>query len=349
MAGIFAESFDKYGTNTALMLDGLYTDVVFAALVTSPAPPHGTYALSLNVDGSSNIRFALPDATQKKIGVAGRYYFPNLPAGNNAQTFVAMFNDVTNVSCVGIAVMTTGALQALNSDGTVIGTTTNPVITANGWHHIECYTEVSGAGAGVVKIYVDGALRMNLTGKTMVTNNNIAQIKIGRVGGGGGAGFYLKDLLMYDTQGSHNNAAPIGDCQVVLDTADGAGTNTAWTPTTPPAYTIMANVPPVDTAYISQDTTALPKASSFTTTNLPPEATGVKWVQVVGRQWKSDAGTATIQQGVISNAVTAGGTDRPISTLPTYYWDVFETDPNTGATWGVAAVNAMQVNIKRTS
>lgn len=349
MAGIFADSFDKYGTSTAFMLDGLYADVVFAALVTSPAPPHGTYALSLNIDGSSNIRFPLPDATQKKIGVGGRYYFPNLPASNNAQTFVAMFKDVTNTDCVAIAVMTTGALQALNSDGTVLGSTVNPVITANGWHHIECYTEVSGSGSGVVKVYVDGAIRMNLSGKTMVTNQNIAQIKIGRTGGGGGAGFYLKDLVIYDTQGSHNNTAPMGDVQVVLNTPDANGTNTDWTPSSVPAWQQVNEVPPNDATYISHDASSLPKSSSFTTTNLPPEATGVKFVQVVGRQWKSDAGTATLQQGVISNAVTAGGTDRPISTLPTYYWDVFEVDPNTSATWGVAAVNAMQVNVKRTT
>lgn len=347
MSMIFMDSLDKYGGQIARMTDGLWVDTSFAGLSTTPAPPHGTWVFNLNLDGANVGRFALPDASQKKVGTGARYYFPAMPASNNEQTFLASFNDVANLTCARVYVMTTGAVQVVDAAGNILGVSPGPVFTANAWHHIECYTEIDGSGAGVFDVYVDGARRLHLTGLTMSNNAAIAQVVYGRVGGGGGAGFYMKDIFIYDTQGSFNHTSPIGDIQVLLLMPTANGVLQDWTATASPAWSTINETPPDDTSFISHDATSLPKSSAFAFADLPSNATGVKAVQIVGRQWKSDAGTATLQQTILSNATTAGGTTRPISTVPAYYWDVFETDPDTGAVWGVTAVNAAFVGVKR--
>jgi hypothetical protein len=68
----------------------------------------------------------------------------------------------------------------------------------------------------------------------------------------------------------------------------------------------------------------------------------------IHRSRKTDGGTGNIQLGVISGAATGLGVDRPITTAYTYWWDVFDSDPNIAAAWTKAAVNAMNLQLNRT-
>lgn len=84
-------------------------------------------------------------------------------------------------------------------------------------------------------------------------------------------------------------------------------------------------------------------------TNLPPDVTSVRALITRVRAQKSDGGDGSLQTSLISGVDTANGTDRPITTALTYWSDIFELDPATGAPWTPVAADAAQLQINRTA
>jgi hypothetical protein len=71
---------------------------------------------------------------------------------------------------------------------------------------------------------------------------------------------------------------------------------------------------------------------------------------------KTDAGAGNVQMGLVSSAVgsppapaVANGADRPITEVYTYWQDVIELDPATGAPWAASAVNDVKLRFERTA
>lgn len=345
----FMDSFDKYGTdaNTSYlkMLDGLYADVTGAQLNVAPAPPAGIYVLNFAYDGLAHMRRALPSGNQATVGVAHRYYLSNLPVSNN-HLYLCDFRDSANSQNIVVYANSTGAIGVVRGDGTALGATSSPVISANAWHHVEMLCTFN-AVTGSVQVFVDGIRVLNLTGINTVGPNMIASCAQWQVGvlNGTGATFAVKDQICYNGAGTHNNSQ-VGDVQVALAMPTADGTTNAWTPSAGNRWQCVSNIPPVDATYVSS--TAAAQEQDFQLADLPVAATSVKAVQTTSRQWKSDAGDAQIKVGMLSAGVHGYGSDRAVSTAPTYYGDIFEVDPNTATPWSPAAVNAAQASITRT-
>lgn len=341
------DSFDKYGGNANIgkMLDGLYASIANLTLTTAPAPPTGTYVCDFS-DGQAQLRRVFPAGTSN-AGIGGRYYFNGLPGSNNRQVELASFNDNANIPVITAYLRTEGGIDVVGRDGTLLAATPGPAVTADAYQHIEFFADVSGgASACVFDIYVNNIRVFHHTNLNPSTIVNMAQVFVGRAGGGGGTEFFLKDLFGYDNTGSHNTG-PIGDCTVLLELLTGNGSSQDWTVVGGgTAWSNLNALPPVDTVYI--DASAVNNFSDFGFADLPTNATAIKGVQVTGRQWKSDAGAAQTQVGMLSAATQGNGANRALSTTPTYYGDIFEVDPATGSTWTRLAVNAAQVTINRT-
>jgi len=64
---------------------------------------------------------------------------------------------------------------------------------------------------------------------------------------------------------------------------------------------------------------------------------------------KTDAGAAKVQQSLVSGVSEFNGADRNITTAYTYWPDVSEQDPATGAPWTRTAFNAALYKIERTA
>lgn len=117
--------------------------------------------------------------------------------------------------------------------------------------------------------------------------------------------------------------------------------NAAW------ASSTMSLVGPQDLSYLSADDSP-PAAMEFGFQNLPPDITSVRGLVMVGRMRKIDGGDGNVQMSLISNAAAANGADRPLTTTPTYWFDISQLDPDTGLPWSPFAVDNMTGRVNRT-
>lgn len=93
----------------------------------------------------------------------------------------------------------------------------------------------------------------------------------------------------------------------------------------------------------------IPAAQEFTFTPLPITTTAVKGVQLYHRTRKTDSGACTVQASFHVGASSDSGADRPMTTAPTYWTDVFEEDPDTSGGLTVNSISAGAFQLDRTA
>jgi len=353
MAIVHADNFSIYGTNAALMLNGIYASAANLTLVADPDGLSGGRVCRFTGGGqaaSSGIRFVLP-ASATKVGIAQRVWLPNLQFSTVPPIpFFCGWLGPSNEFLLTVTPTGTGRIQVRlgsPSSGTLLFTTENPVVTANGWYHIEAALDT---GAGTLEVRVEGLTVVSLDSLTI---NPIYQIAVGTTTDITSAGYvwYSKDLVIWNGEGSFNNDF-LGSVLVHnLTTASDVSLN--WTPSTgSEGWSILDNIPPNDSQYIaapySVDPPNYPDPYVGTMTDLPIEATSVKAVITFVRAAKTDGGDGSLQVGLISDGVVGLGAERPITVAQTYWRDVFETDPATSAAWLPQAVNDANIQINRT-
>jgi hypothetical protein len=357
MALQWADTFNVYGTTATLMNDGLYSNVNGGSgssfsLVTDPdvTATGKVFAVSASCffgadQAGTRKPLTTPAAT---IGVALRLYMSSLPYGNGRSPVIS-FRDVSNNVLFSMRVLSTGAVELRSVDssgGTLYGTTAQPVLTAHAWSHIEIKGK-SNASTGTIEVRVNGASAISLTGLN-TGGANIAQIFIGNYDVANGTAadtYYWKDFILWDTTGSFNNDF-IGTVQC-LDTLTDGDTSLTWTPNSgTTGYNILANRPPLDdSGYIGA---ASNLTSTFSLANLPATVSSVRGNILKARARKTDGGDGNIQVGLKSGASTGLGANRPITTAYTYWYDINETDPATGAAWTTVAFNSAIFQLART-
>lgn len=354
------DNFSVYGVGAGpsaavgRMLDGPYAEVgtrgaSSTALVEDPDPLVTTTVVYLGVDnGFQGLRRVL-SSTQTTVGIAQRFWLTRIPTSTFVRPIVYQSRDVNNVPLTTVQVTPTGALEVRRGDhtGTVIGTTTGPVLVTNAWQHIECKI-LHSATAGTVEVRVEGVTVLNLTGQNTSSGGlGCAQVAVHVVGGGGGDQCYVKDFVVWNGGGSSNNNFLGAVIVVGLLPASDEALN--WTPVgAANGWSILDNAPPVDTDYIEAGTGPIPAAYAATLTDLPPNVTSVRGVMTLVRARKTDGGDGNIQVSALSGASAATGANRPITSAFTYWSDIFEQDPATAAAWTPSGVNGMRMRINRT-
>lgn len=352
MSIVHMDNFTIYGGVKAYLLNGVYAEVNSDLAVDPDGISSGWVAWIGQGTGASIIRgyrFVLP-SLQDKVGQALRMWFPALPTGSDGVPCPLMWRDVSNTDLFCITVDSTGRISARTGsyDGAIVATTTNPVITANGWYHIEGLLDID---TDTFELRVEGVTVLDLSGFSVA--NQVAQVYIGTRSTNTSAvrTFYAKDYVIYDGSGSYNNDF-IGSVLVhnLLPTAD---VDLNWTPSTgTTGYEILDDIPPDDGVYLSAPN---PPPSPYVceVEDLPPDVTSVKAIMTMVRAAKTDGGDASLQIGVISDPsgtpATALGADRPITVAQTYWRDVFETDPATTAPWLPSAVDEINLQMDRTA
>jgi hypothetical protein len=157
--------------------------------------------------GTSGARIAMPTLA-KTYGMGVRVWLPNLAAANNSTASIA-FRDNSNTTIAAIQILTNGQISVRNNEtggGTLYGTTTAPVITAGAWTLIE-WKVFSDASAGTIDLKVNNSTKLTLTGLN-TGGNDIAQIHLGAMfplGGDSSVDPHYKDLVIWDTTGTHGN------------------------------------------------------------------------------------------------------------------------------------------------
>lgn len=356
---LFADNFREYASVTQ-MLDGMYVQAgptigsTNISLVTDPDPLSEGYQvvrLPKPAGGSSSsvwhrLRCVLPQAANT-VGASFRLFIDGMPSVT-ARGWRLAFRDSANVTQVSARIETTGAIKFYNADSTLIAETSVPVLAARAWNHVEIKVYVHDS-AGTIGLYVNGVNKLSATGldtKGSTTEDTISQLEhfIAMTDTSAGGYTYLKDLVYWDSSGSSNNDF-LGDVSVVTlkPTADSSLT---WTPSTgATGWNLIDEIPADDTDYISTATTG---ANVFDLEDLPPEYVGVKALVSVIRMNKNDGGTAKVQVGLLSGGDEDTGADRPVTSAPTFWYDVSEQNPDTASAWTPTSVNAAQLRINRT-
>jgi hypothetical protein len=247
-----------------------------------------------------------------------------------------------------VTVTTTGALQAYNN-GALIGTTAGPVITANGWWHVEAQLTCDAAAGGSLTVWVEGLQVLNITGLTTnVASTSQIEMGVDPAATSANPPMYVKDWVLWDGTGTVNNTqlGPV----IVCDLVENGDVSGGWTSTGANAWSAINESPPDDAGYI--DAVTPPPADQICTlTDLPANIVGVRGLVTVVRAWKTDGGDGSMTVGITPDAGAhyANGASHAVSTAPTYFTDASNVSPATGVAYTPVEVNASNIRFKRTA
>lgn len=357
----WCDNFGAYGTGSASsaalqnMLDGTpYASVASGgvtgtALEVNPDGIGGDIVLRVGV---TRIACPVPNAA---MGVAGRFWLPSIPGSNNDRCALFDMRTAANQQRYRVIVEPNGALSVyyatttnpgVPGDAACLATTTVPAILTNSWTHFEFFVDFA---TGEFALRREGSVLLSGTHDSPPGGSigNIAFANSG-VSSTGRTNFWLKDLVVWDDQGSNNNDF-LGTVAVHRLPVDG-DVSSGWTKSSGSSdYQLLDEVPPNDADYIEAVEDPLPAASIMTFGDLPPDIVGVRCVMTMVRAWKTDGGDAFLQVSLISEGDEDNGADRNISTTPTYWYDISELSPDTGQPWNPIELNNATVKINRTA
>jgi hypothetical protein len=249
---------------------------------------------------------------------------------------IALLDDTTHQ--VGAYLNTSGSfvVRRGGSGGTILGTSSVNVAVGD-WVYLELKSTIHNT---------TGSFELKINGVTVASGSNVntrqssnAYANVFLVNFEGSASPYQKLMDVYAASDF------LGDVKVLYLPLTGAGTTGAWTASTGDPYACVdETTTPNATDYIESGTPG--NISTFVTTDISGTGT-VHAVQAVMLAAKTDAGTRTAKC-----VLRSGGADREGSTVqgigasPTYYSEIWNTDPADAAAWTVTKVNALEVGVK---
>lgn len=358
----FAENFGIYGVGTTTpranlaQVQGVLTVSTVLEIVSSPVRGLGTRALRFGVVGGTDAdayRFGLgADYTEVIAGAA--FYLDGIPSAND-RTALFQFRDNANGNQLTLLVTSTGALRVLLggiASATQIGISADGVMISGAYQFVEFYANVANSG-GAVEVRVDGVTVVFVTGVdtqgTAVAG--CAQINVARSRTSGGVTGQVMDLYALTVDGTINNDF-LGDTQWVTIFPDADTAETDWVRNTGSNDFAAINNNPQDGDTTYLDGNNVGDISEFEVADLPAGVGEVIAIVTRSVMRKTNAGDGSAQISLISSLAspetTVAGTNRALTEVYASYPDIFETDPETGAPWAPAAVNALRLKIERT-
>jgi hypothetical protein len=286
-------------------------------------------------------------ADKAVAGIGFGLYMPAVPAANNRGGWT--LRDNANAVVLTFALQSDASIEVFR--GAVTGTSigrSGQVLTAEAWNHIEIRANRDDT-TGSVEVRVNGLTVLDIADENTGAAD-FAGVQWGRIASGGTVtiyAFYIDDVFAWDDEGAENTdfIGPLGVYTLFPD-EDTAEADWAVTGAANGYQAINEPSPDDDTSYIAADT--LGDASEFALDNLPGGISNIAALVAVGRMRKTDAGDGNVQMSLVSGASVTAGEDRPITEAYTYWQDVFELDPATGAPWTPSAVNAALLRLART-
>lgn len=334
MAMLFFEGFDVYGNVTEhnQQSNSSATGSIDTGVVR-------TGRASLRLVSSANFSRVV-SASGSTIVVGMGVYFAAHGAGNrflrlraNASSAFGLIVETDSVGRVRVLAPNAGAPIWTDTD-------TQPT---NTWLYFEFKVDNQSGATGSWTLRRNGQV---LQAQSSVVTLASAGHVIDGVSAEAASGltFYLDDIYILDGSGSALNdfLGPVR-ARTLLPTANSSVAMTANTGANWDA--VNDTTPDDDTTYVSAASS--PLTDRYTLADLPPEASIVRCVRSIYRARKEDAAVVEMRSVLLSGATEATGAARALDTAYTYYVDNFPTDPNTGAAWTPAAVNALTAGVRR--
>lgn len=349
------DGFDQYGTDEQQMLDGNWAQLARTDLTQDVAKVRtGTTALLF--ESTVLTAFARHvfnfQGTDKIVCFASRNT-NELPATARRQVLCDM-RDSDNLVQITLYVMTTGQLRVETGSG-YDASSLLPIMKVGAYQSIQFKVNIH-ATTGSFEVRIDNETVVFDEATTGLNTDPTGFGSIGQfvIGGNnaGGSGtspeFTIDDLFVLNDDGIINNDF-VGDKQafLLLPDADEAAQDWSFTGAAS-AWEAISEVPADgDTSYI--EATAVNDVSEFGLEDIATSIINIIGVQMTHVARKLDAGAATLQGSLISNAAVATGADRVITENYTHWNDVIEQNPDGPVNWTPASWNAATYRIEKTS
>lgn len=245
-----------------------------------------------------------------------------------------------SVQC-GLSVNTVGKLIFWRGTNSTVLATGTTILVAGGWYMIDITVTIHNT-TGAVQVNLGAASEITASGlNTRSTANNWTNGVQVAASGTTGA---FDDLYCCDTTGSAPYNAPLGNIRVETLFVT-ANNSVAFTPLTGTNHGEVAETSlDGDTSYNSNTTTAI---DTFTHGSLSSTPTTIFAVDVISAARKTDVKALSYRNKLISGATTTNGATNALATVYQYVRDNYLNDPNTGAPWAAAAVNATDIGYEK--
>jgi len=348
MALVWVEGFDCYGggmsTTPATMGQMGYSNI--KGVLTNGRT--GTYGFNFNWNFGGQAGFLTRPllTTTNKLGQGAAM----APVGgqmnaNNANGGGCIWQSAGGVTEMNVSAMGDGSIAVFDRSGINKGQTAPNMLIPDSYQWVEAVAiqNTGGAGTGYAEVRVNGIQRL------VINNINLPNLFAFHGIGGAGAGnqnFIFDDWITWDGSGANNNTF-MSDRRLVLcvPNANGAIQNFTITGAQPTAWQSCNAIPPVDTNFITGN--AAGDISEFAKQNVTINSTDIAAVVVLGRIFKSDAGTASGRIGINSAANVLNSPTINPGTVPAWYQFVVEKDPNGNVPWTRTNVNNANIRITR--
>jgi hypothetical protein len=346
MALLFMDGFDHYdGSNSNLAL-GQYLSVAGAQLSSTQVRTG-----SRSVSGvSAELIFGFP-ALQAEVGFGFGYFFVSAPSVSHRLCGLSNSSGVFGTTAnLYFYHLPSGAIEVRRSSsgGTVLHTTAPSVLSSGTWQHIEIRASASNS-AGEIEIRVNEVIVANVSGLDTVHTGteHFASVLLDIDQFTSVNPRYIDDFFVWNTSGTINNDF-IGDRRVLtlLPNANQATQDMTVTGAAN-AYTALRSADG-DTSYLTASD-SVPVTSEFGFENAGDNVGAISAVQVVTLARKTEAGAATMQVSMISGSDVDTGDVHSIADSYSYYEDVFETNPATGAPWNASTISSASFRLRRLS
>lgn len=234
-----------------------------------------------------------------------------------------------------------GGYLSVTRNGTLVGQSAVPVLTAASWHYIECACKIDAA-TGSVRVFVNDFEVPSLALNNVNTGNvDTGWYQFGRDSNPGGNTLVFDDMyvdvggLVRAGEGRIFVLRPNAD--IHTDFARSAGANN---------YGNVDDVPASIAAYNSS--TTVDAYDMFGLEDMPLNPQTIFGVQLTVLGQKDEAAARAIRGLLKSGAAPTEETaDFPLALgSPQFFRQFFPTDPNTGAAFLKAGVDALNIGYK---
>lgn len=359
MAIVWADGFDHYGNGTTgtegrdFMKQGAWAELSSG----NGTPPYIENDNSRTGDCCMRVAFnslgtdspkarRVLGASQIVVGCALGIYFHSLPNSNGNWGF--QFRNNSNQNIVYVCIQSDGAIAVYTGSGLSLLASSDPVITALSWQHIEAKVIIDNV-VGAIEVRVNGLTVINLTDLNLGTSGS-TQMVFGMPAGKGGEASKTvdwDDIVVWNDVGANNNdfLGPVR-VETLFPTADTAQADWSFSGAASGYECIDENPNDADTTYIASDTAG--QVSEFEFADTPPETANIKGIYIPLSGKLVAAGTGNVQVSLVSGVDVSLGPDQTLTTAYTYWGGVHELDPATGEAWTKEAVDAALIRIEKT-
>lgn len=239
-----------------------------------------------------------------------------------------------------LRINSSGNLAAYDSAGT-LKATGSTALSSSTWYRIE--PKVGTGASASWEVLIDGAVEISGTADLTASNNGFSVYGKHADVSGQSVDFFYDDIAVDD-------AAYPGDGVIKILVPTANGSTMQWTAGTGSSnYLEVDDIPMVQASYVKNVSTNDVALFALTDTAAAGIAGTINAVRPLIFPRLDSTGTNALSMRIKSGATTADLSTNALTTGGAYLSKVYATDPNTGAAWTLAGVDALEVGAIETS